>query len=256
MTYPQPNDGFAWTQAAWGGVLQCTALARLADHFFTARQLTLRDRQDEWNAVRAHIGVAVDDLLLIRQVHGADVTVASTGRQRPWAAPRADAIVSDDRDAAIAVRVADCVPVLLADDTGRAVAAVHAGWRGIAAGTIPAAIGAMAEHFGVQPARLIAAIGPSIGPCCYEVGDETRKAFLDAGHSQGAMERWFTRRPNEKFHLDLWRAAGDQLEAAGVGLERVHLAGLCTKTHSDAFHSYRADGGQAGRLAAVIRPRS
>jgi copper oxidase (laccase) domain-containing protein len=108
----------------------------------------------------------------------------------------------------------------------------------------------------VRPERLIAAIGPSIGPCCYEVGEDTRTAFLDAGHHPSMIERWFARRDGGALYLDLWQATRDQLEGAGVMPTRIHTAELCTKTHADAFHSYRVEGPQAGRMAAVIRARS
>lgn len=255
MTHPQPNDGFAWTQAPWGAVLRCTALAGVADHFFTARDLMLRDRPEEWAAVAAHIGVAPDDVLLIRQVHGAEVSIVSAERPRPWPMPQADAIVSDDGCAAIAVRVADCVPVLMADERGRVVGAVHAGWRGIAARATQTAVSVMRERFGIAPDRLVAAVGPSIGPCCYEVGDDTRRAFVDAGHLDESLGRWFERRSNGKLHLDLWRAVADQLEGAGIPRPQIHVAGLCTRTHLAAFHSYRVDGAGAGRMAAIIRSR-
>ena len=99
----------------------------------------------------------------------------------------------------------------------------------------------------------MAAVGPCIGPCCYEVGDSTREAFRSAGHHASVLDRWFEPRPAGKFHLDLWRAASDQLEGAGLAAGSIHIAGLCTKTHAAALHSYRVDGEKAGRMAAVIR---
>ena len=112
------------------------------------------------------------------------------------------------------------------------------------------------HHRGVRPADLLAALGPSIGPCCYEVGDEVRGAFATAGWSAARCERWFASRPGARLHLDLWRATSDQLEETGVRLERVHVAALCTATHHRVFFSYRAEGPGTGRLAAIIRPPS
>jgi hypothetical protein len=253
MTLPQPNRAFEWTQAPWGPALRCLPLLAAADHLFSGRSLTLRDDGQEWEQVAATIGVARDDLLLVSQVHEATVAVASIDRVRPWPRPKADAIVSNDPSAAIAVRIADCVPVLLADETGRAVAAIHAGWRGIAARAIIAGVGALQTHYGIRPERLIAAVGPSIGPCCYEVGESTFQAFRDAGHHPAVLDTWFAPRPAGKFHLDLWRASRDQLEGAGVMPSNVHVSGLCTKTHAGVFHSYRVDGSSAGRMVGVIR---
>jgi hypothetical protein len=255
MTQPQPSEGFEWTQAPWGVVLQCRPLQAAADHFFTANELTLRGRPDEWTAVAGLAGVAPDNLLLVRQVHAAAVAVASRDRPRPWPIPEADIIISDDADAGVAVRVADCVPILLAEETGRVVAAVHAGWRGTAKRAAIVAVGAMQERYGVRPQRLIAAVGPSIGPCCYEVGERTRQAFLDAGHHATLVTRWFSPRATGKFHLDLWRATRDQLEGAGVLPGSIHISALCTMTCADRFHSYRAAGPATGRLAGVIRAR-
>jgi len=203
--------------------------------------------------VASEIGVAVDDVLLVRQVHEATVAVASADRLRPWPRPEADVIVSNDPDAAIAVRVADCVPVLLADETGRAVAAIHAGWRGIAKRAVIAGVSALQSNYGIRPERLTAAVGPSIGPCCYEVSESTYQSFRDAGHHATMLERWFEPRPEGKFHLDLWRATRDQLEGAGVVPDNIHAAALCTKTHADVFHSYRVQGTNAGRMIGIIR---
>ena len=127
----------------------------------------------------------------MRQVHEATVAVASGDRPRPWTRPEADAVVSNDPGAAIAVRIADCVPVLLAEETGRAVAAIHAGWRGIASRAIIAGVSALQATYGVRPERVIAAVGPSIGPCCYEVWESTYQTFRQAGHHASVLERWF-----------------------------------------------------------------
>jgi YfiH family protein len=254
MTEPQPNRAFEWTQVPWGRVLQCVPLAAAAPHFFTANELVLRDSAAEWSAVAGAIGVGTDDLLLVRQVHADTVAVASPDRRRPWDRPEADAIISNDREAAIAVRVADCVPILLSDETGRHVAAVHAGWRGTAKRAAIAAVAALQARYGVRPERLIAAVGPSIGPCCYEVGDSTLQAFREAGHHSSMLERWFEPRGGGKWHLDLWQATRDALEGAGLNPDTIHIAELCTRTHADRFHSYRVHGERAGRMAAVIRP--
>jgi YfiH family protein len=253
MNKPQPSRAFEWAQAPWGAVLRCRPLAAAANHLFTVKNLMLRERRGEWAAVAALLGVSTDDLLLVRQVHQAAVAVASSDRPRPWSRPEADVIVSNDSTAAVAVRVADCVPILLADQSGRAVAAVHAGWRGTAKRAAAAGVAALKERYGVPPERMTAGIGPCIGPCCYEVDESTRRTFHEAGHDTELLERWFLPGPPGKFHLDLWRATRDQLEAAGVDPGKIHAAELCTKTHADILHSFRADGERAGRMVAAIR---
>jgi YfiH family protein len=255
MTQPQPTDGFEWTQAPWGPVLRCRPLAEIADHFFTERSLELREDRDEWNSVARLAGVPPGSLLLLNQVHGNTIVTARSGDAERWARPRADGVVSDDGAAALVVRVADCAPILMADRRRRAAAAVHAGWRSTMARITPAALEVMQSEFSTEPADVVAAIGPSLGPCCGEMGEEIVQAFRDCGHSDEDLARWFERAPGQRPHFDLWRANRDQLLSAGVPASQIHVAALCTKTHTGTFHSYRAEGASAGRMAAVIRAR-
>src|SRR3990167_8574949 len=146
MTYPQPSGGFEWTQAPWGRVLRCGPLMTAADHFFTARELTLGEDVAGWHRVAALAGVTEENLLLVKQVHGAAVAVASADRPRTWTRPEADVIATDDPRAAVGVRTADCVPILLAEETGRVVAAIHAGWRGLAARAPIAGVAALGQR--------------------------------------------------------------------------------------------------------------
>ncbi len=234
-------------------MLQCTALLPYARHFFTDASLQLKDRPDEWTGVANHAGVRPDNLLLLRQAHGKTVVAARSGRTKTWAPPAADAIISDDPSAAVVVRVADCAPILLVDMRRGMVAAVHAGWRGTMHNIVEAAVEQMARQFSTDPADLIAAIGPSLGSCCGEMGEEVVQAFRTAGHGDDDLGRWFVRAEGKRPHFDLWAANRDQLVRAGVPLRAIHVAGLCTRTHSDVFHSYRAAGADAGRMAAVVR---
>jgi hypothetical protein len=254
MPDPQPNDGFEWTQAPWGAVLHCRPLLDVAPHFITAATLLLRDRADEWEGVAAFAGVPPDRLRLLHQVHGNDVVVARAGRDGQGTRPTADAIVSDDPSVALVVRVADCAPVLMADRRTGAAAAVHAGWRSTMQRIAEAAVSALEREFGSRADDLVVAIGPSLGSCCAEMGEEVVAAFRAHGHGGEEIERWFLPAPGGRPHFDLWRANRDQLERAGVVAGNIHGADLCTKTHADVFHSYRAAGAAAGRMAAVIRP--
>lgn len=235
-------------------MLRCVPLAGLAPHLFTARNLELRDNPAEWQAVAGEIGVPRGAIRLIRQVHGAAVAVARRG-DPCWSSPEADAVVADDPSVAIAVRVADCAPVLLADARRGAVGAVHAGWRGTVQGVVGAAVRAMTEQFGTDPADLTAAIGPSLGPCCGEVGPEVVDAFRAAGHPESSIGRWFTTGASDRPYVDLWTANRDQLVAAGVPSARVFSADLCTRTYGDHFHSYRLEREKAGRMLGIIRAR-
>ena len=169
--------------------------------------------------------------------------------------PKADILVTDGPTVALAVQAADCVPVLMADRRSGAVAAVHAGWRGTAAGAAPAAVAALAREFGTRPGDLVAAQGPSIGPCCYVVGDELVEAFRASGFGR-EVDRWFARDETGALRLDLWAANRDQLAACGVPAAAIHGSGLCTANHPEWFASYRRDGPGTGRIAAVIRARA
>jgi polyphenol oxidase len=166
--------------------------------------------------------------------------------------PQADIAVSADADRVVVVQVADCVPLLMADAAGRAVAASHAGWRGTAAGVAAVTAQHLTSRFGIEAGSLRAGIGPSIGPCCYQVGDELPGAFLDAGWSRSDTGRWFSARDG-RLYLDLWRANADQLEQAGVPAAQVSVSRLCTACHADWFCSYRREGAGTGRLAGYIR---
>ena len=220
----------------------------------------MRDNPAEWDAVAAAMQVDRPHVLLIRQVHGAAAAVARrqstrSGLAPEWTRPEADIILSDDPASAIGVRVADCAPILLADTRTGAVGAAHAGWRGTVQSAAASAVEAMTREFGTNAANLIAAIGPCLGACCGEVGPEVVDAFRSAGHEASSLARWFSDGPRGRPMLDLWQANVDQLAASGVARERIHVAGICTKTHAATMHSYRAAGAAAGRMLGVIRCR-
>lgn len=242
-------------QAPWGRVLRCRELLPVADHFFTDGSIALRDSESEWSGVAALAGVPPDRLRLLHQVHGRRVVAATSGA-REWIPPEADGVITDDPSVALVVRVADCAPVLLADRRLGVTAAVHAGWRSTMQRILPAAIDEMSSTYGTRPGDLVAAIGPLLGACCGEMGEDVVEMFRAAAHPQAALDRWFSREPGKRPHLDLGRANREQLEMSGVAPDAIHAAGLCTRSHPDVFHSYRAAGANAGRMAAVIRNRS
>jgi YfiH family protein len=251
---PAPAEAFAWDRQPWGWLLTCTSVAPAAVHGFTTRQLAIAGgtgrREAEWHALAATAGVARDSLAAVTQVHGASVVRAHA--RQSGERPRADGLAGDDPHIALTVRVADCVPLLLADARRGVVAAVHAGWRGTAAGIAGAAVSLLARSFGCAPGDMVAALGPSIGACCYTVGPELTDAFRAQGHGS-VVDRWF-RSGHECLHLDLWAANRDQLVAAGVPGASVFVSGLCTACHPEWFYSYRREGAAAGRLVGFIRP--
>jgi YfiH family protein len=264
MSLPKPSEGFAWAQAAAGPALRCRALEPYAAHLFTTRQWPLGaahdgDRAAPWGDVARELDIAPDRLARVHQVHGASVLVLRRGVAPPAGErlPDADIIVSDDPSLALAIQTADCVPLLVADRRGAAVAAAHAGWRGLAAGVPRAAVTALADAFGSRAVDLVAALGPSIGAAKYEVDAPVRDAFDRAGYPAALTARWFIKaeRPG-RWYFDGWAAALDQLMAAGVPPDQISAAGLCTASHPDVLCSYRRDGRRAGRMAGAIRLRS
>lgn len=253
MTLPTTPADFHWTDEPWGPMLRCRALDGLAQHGFTSRQLELRPGEragQAWANAAASVGCAVPRVGRVRQVHGAVVRVVRAD-ELDQPVPDADAAVTRDSGTAVAIVAADCVPILLAHPRTGAVAAVHAGWRGTAADVVGATVRTLTREWDVDPETLVAAIGPSIGACCYTVGPELQTAFEQAGHPSAHVQRWFTR-TGDALVLDLWAANRDLLVAAGVSAANIHVAGLCTKTHRQVFESFRADGDQAGRMAAII----
>jgi polyphenol oxidase len=198
-------------------------------------------------AAAAAFGFTLETALLARQVHGADVFVASArdagrGAALREEAPVADALVAGDAPSTLLVGIADCVPVFLAAEDGSAMAAVHAGWRGVAAGVLPRAIERLTSTFGVAPSRICAAYGPSIGPCCFETGDDVSEIFRAKFGATVLSGR----------RVDLRAALTSQLRAAGVDGEPPSPP--CTRCESARFFSHRAaKGAPAGRAWGAIR---
>ena len=259
MTLPVVTDPFYWTEESWGPALRCRALDAVGPNLFTTRSLQLSSPSDWARVARA---VDANAVVTLAQVHGAHVVAVRRHEPAPAEGLEGDVLVSDKPDTAIAVRAADCVPLLIADPRTGAVAAVHAGWRGTAAGAARTAIEALRREFHVDPADLSVAIGPSIGECCYEVGPDVVDAFAAAGHGRELIDRWFVARPPARgtterppLRLDVAGANRDQLILAGVNGDRIHTAGLCTAMHLDVLTSFRAEKDRAGRLGAVIRAR-
>src|SRR5215204_2986101 len=250
---PHLPDAFTWIRQPWGASLLCVPLARIAMHGWTTRELAIvgaaADCEPQWQQLAAAGGVLRESLAAVHQVHGAAVIDVRPGEARKR--PRADGLVSGDPSLMLSVRVADCAALLIADSRRGAVAAVHAGWRGTAAGIAAAAVAQLRKLHGSDPRDLVAALGPSIGPCCYTVGEELIDAFRSEAQDDANPDRWF--RQGKGLQLDLWTANRDQLEAAGVPAAAIYVSGLCTACHPKWFYSYRREGTAAGRLVGFIR---
>jgi YfiH family protein len=207
-------------------------------------------RQDDYERIYANfdrfqsaVGVGGRKRCWVYQVHGGHVVEVERGE--PFEnGPRADALVSDDPTRVMSVRVADCVPVLLASESGRIVAAVHAGWRGVIAGVVPNSLERM------RAPAAVAAIGPGIGFDAFEVGPEVLKQFEDAFGAEAPIRR----RDDGKGHVDLRAAIRIQLLRAGVAGDRIETTDRCTFRDADEFFSHRREHGVTGRMAAIISP--
>lgn len=192
----------------------------------------------------AHAGWAVDDLQMMRHVHGTDVWTVG----EPLAAdPQFDGLVCDRPGPVLGAFAADCVPILFADPDARVIGAAHAGWRGTVHGVAPNVIAKMIDR-GAKAEAIRVALGPSIGPCCFEVGPEVVAEFRAVF---GELAGLVVRGPH-KDHIDLRVALRASLERAGVRGEHIDAAPPCTKCEADRFFSYRRDGKDGGMHMAFI----
>ena len=225
------------------------------------------------NRAKFTLAVAAKQMTLVtlRQIHSDVIHVVAA----PAAdAPQADALATRTPGLLLGVQTADCVPILLADTRQRAVAAIHAGWRGTLARIVVKALGRMRMEFGTRPRDVVAALGPAIGRCCYEVGPEVAQAFaaqfraaadwFDGPFDQLAHGEeplwlpWLTMMPPghvpppPRVQLDLRAANRWQLTDAGVPETKIAVSDLCTACRRDLLFSYRREGAKTGRMIAVI----
>jgi YfiH family protein len=213
------------------------------------------------------LGASGLELISLKQIHSDVVHLFDTAPAQPF---RGDASATNRPGLLLGVQTADCVPILLVDPKIRAVAAIHAGWRGTLQRIAAKAIGQMQMHFGTKPGDLLAAIGPAIGGCCYEVGTEVAIQF----QSQFAnAPEWFDefrtgdepnpvqwlnmmppghQPPPKNVLLDLRKANRAQLLDVGLRAQNIFVNDLCTACRRDLLFSYRKQGPQSGRLLSVI----
>ena len=206
-------------------------------------------------------------LVALKQFHSDVIHVFDTAPTDPCSS---DASITNRPGLLLAIQTADCVPILFVDPKKRAIAAIHAGWRGPLARISAKTIGKMQMHFGTNPRDLLAAIGPSIGGCCYEVGTEVATQFLSqfadapdyfeefrTGDEPNPIQ-WLNmmppghQPPPKGILLDLRKANRSQLLAAGLRPQNIHAIDLCTACRPDLLFSYRKEGPASGRLMAII----
>lgn len=224
------------------------------------------------NRRRLEAAVGANELTLVpmKQIHS---DVIRLFRVAPGEACKGDASITNRKGLLIGVQTADCVPILLVDSKKRAVAAIHAGWKGTLSRIAEKTVGRIRLEFGSKPQDLLAAIGPAIGPCCYAVGAEFvskfTAQFADAaeyfdearsGEEPNPLQ-WLNmappghQPPPKNVHLDLRRANRSQLLAAGLPEQNIFVSNLCTGCRRDLFFSYRKEGSLSGRMLSVVGVR-
>lgn len=203
------------------------------------------------------MGVSMERTVLAKQVHETTVRLCTAqDAGKGLFLPRdytADALITREKDLPLVVFSADCGIILLYDPAHQAAGAVHAGWRGCAAGILEKTVRAMADAFGSDPAALVAAVGPCIGQCCFETDDDVPEAMTAA---LGAEAAPYLERRGVKWHVDLAGLNRQWLLRAGLVPEHIDLCGLCTACRRDLFWSHRKMGQARGAQIAMIALRS
>ena len=223
---------------------------------------------DDYDTVRSNyevickmLGISVDDLVRVNQVHGCSVRVVDNnnrGRLYDYGTPEGDAMITNERGLALIVYAADCVPILLYDVEKRVVGAIHAGWRGTAADVAGATVRKMSEEYACSPMNITAAIGPSISRCCFETGADVAEALgFIKEHCQRehkdegvSAQDSFVVYKNRKFFIDLKEANRLLLTAAGV--RDIVVSDECTYCSYQKYWSHRKTKGIRGTQAAII----
>jgi len=199
------------------------------------------------------IGINPHKILYASQVHSGNVKIIDEQAVADGILlinPETDAMITHLTGICLMVMVADCVPVLLFDPAKNVIAVIHAGWRGTVQYIVANTLSAMVTRYGSNPGEIIAAIGPSIGPCCYEVGEDVK---LSVENSFGTTEGYLVKQIDSgKYHFDLWYSNHKQLIGNGLKDKNIEIAGICTKCKPDVFYSSRASGGLTGRFAAGL----
>ena len=196
-------------------------------------------RKESRDRVRAALRDA-GQVHFLQQVHGATVL------QAPWVGtPDGDAALAGQAGLLLGIETADGLPVLIVDRERQVAAAAHAGWRGTAASVVSRTVEALTAG-GSRPEDLLVALGPAIGPCCYEVGDELRDSFGPAA------DPFFKPGPRGRPHMDVRALNVHQLRKSGVPSDRIHSVDECTSCHPELYYSYRRDGSTTGRMISFV----
>ena len=230
----------------------CTRIGGVSQDDYKSLNMSFREGDEEfrvlanWDKLSAVFEIPMENFLVLNQVHGDDILVIKpygdyfTSRE----ALNYDAMVTTRTNLAICIKTADCVPVFIVDRIKKVIAAVHAGWRGSALGISAKVVRFMQNSCDSQPQDLLVAMGPSIGPCCYEVDLSTADAFR---RQKNAEDFLFPGKRKGRWMLDLVEVNRRQILSCGIPNTNIQAAGLCTVCRQDAFFSHRGSGGITGR---------
>jgi YfiH family protein len=233
--------------AAYGAAFQGESAASGTDPMESRRAAA------EFARFLSALGLAHRPLLTARQRHTNRCVVFEAPTKEPETPPIGDALLTCAREVVMGIHTADCAPIFLFDARTRARAAVHAGWRGTLGRIVERAVSTMVERFGTRAEDCYAAIGPTIGPCCYEVGPDVREPFRREFPDAEAFIGPPT--PRGTAHLDLVEANVRQLLACAIPRTQIFVSGLCTACHPQLFFSHRRDSrtrGRVGRMLSII----
>lgn len=250
--FPEELAGHGISTRFGGGSEGAFSSLNLALHNGDDRKTVVLNRRVYGGA----LGMPASAFVTAKQTHGTNILCVDPSYAGRGAFAYGDAI--DDTDALITdvpglpllMFFADCVPVLIADPVKRVVAVSHAGWKGTVGKIAQKTVLAMKDRYGSSSADCLIGIGPSIGVCCYEVGEEVAEMFCEAFPTDS--ESLLQGGKDGKWKLDLWRANKIQLEEIGVPPSNIEVSAVCTACNSGLFFSYRADHGKTGRIAAAI----
>ena len=230
----------------------CTRRSGASQDEYKSLNMSFREGDEEfrvlqnWDRLATAFAIPMEQFLVVNQVHGDAIFVIkphgsyfSSREELNY-----DAIVTNRTNLAICIKTADCVPVFIVDKVKKVIAVVHAGWRNCALSISAKVIRLMQNQYGCLPQNILAAIGPSIGLCCYEIDSVVADAFRQHGHSSSFL---FPGTGENKWKLDLAEANRRQIMEAGVPENNIEVSGFCTTCNQDMFFSHRGSGGITGR---------
>jgi YfiH family protein len=230
----------------------CTRRGGASQDDYKSLNMSFREGDEEfrvlsnWDRLATAFAIPLEQFLVVNQVHGDAIFVIK--QHGSYFSSREelnyDAIVTNRANLAICIKTADCVPVFIVDKVKKVIAVVHAGWKGTALEISAKVIRLMQNQYGSQPADILAAIGPSIGKCCYEVDQATADAFRGQNNSEFFLQHGSKK---DKWMLDLPEANRRQILAAGVPESNIEVSDYCTTCNQDMFFSHRGSGGITGR---------